>query len=224
MKIKELETNLRPREKALSYGLESLSDLEILALLLQNGSKNRSVFDLAKDVMCKCDNLEKLFDLRAEDLMEIKGIKHVKALQILTGIELCKRALKKKNYGASILEPTDLAAWFQMEIGLKDQEHFVAVYLNAKGKIITHKILYVGTLTESCVHPRDIFHDAFIYKAHSLIMVHNHPSGDITPSPQDIEFTKRIYELALLSGIQLLDHVIVGNKDWFSFKQHQYLD
>ena len=87
--------------------------------------------------MCKCDNLEKLFDLRAEDLMEIKGIKHVKALQILTGIELCKRALKKKNYGASILEPTDLAAWFQMEIGLKDQEHFVAVYLNAKGKIIT---------------------------------------------------------------------------------------
>lgn len=156
--------------------------------------------------------------------MKIKGIKQVKALQLLTGIELCKRALRKKNYTASIMHPEDLVQWFQMEIGPRKQEHFVAVYLDTRGRILTHKVLYIGTLNESCVHPRDIFHEAFLYKANSLIMVHNHPSGDPTPSRQDIDFTKRIQEISLLFGIALLDHVIVGRNDSYSFKQHQYLD
>lgn len=224
MKIKEMETSLRPREKAMTHGLETLSDLEIIALLLQSGNRQNSVFDLAKSVLEMSNDLSGLFELRLEDLMKIKGIKQVKALQLLTGIELCKRALQKKSYRSAITTPQDLARWFQTEIGFKKQEHFVAVYLDTKARILTHKILYVGTLNESCVHPRDIFHDAFLYKAHSLIMVHNHPSGDPAPSTQDIEFTNRVKKAGELFGILLLDHVIVGKQKWFSFKQHQYLD
>ena len=224
MKIKEMSADLRPREKAIHYGLSSLSDLEILCLLLQSGNRERSVFDLAAEVLDLSENLNRLFDLRLEELMEIKGIKQVKALQILTGIELCRRALQRKNYQAPIVQPEDLVKWFQLEIGPCFQEHFVSVYLNAKGKIIHHKLLFIGTLTESCAHPREIYHDAYLCHAHALIMIHNHPSGDPTPSPQDIEFTRCVDEVGKMTGIPLLDHIIVGKSSWFSFKQHQYLD
>lgn len=224
MKIKEVETQLRPREKALTYGLESLSDMEIICLLLQSGNKERSVFDLAKEVLTISDDLSKLFDLTINDLVQINGIKEVKALQLMTSIELCKRVMRKKNYSASIFDPVDLVNWFQTEIGYKAQEHFVCVYLNVKGKIIGHKILFIGTLSESCVHPREIFHDAIQARAFSIIMVHNHPSGDPAPSRQDILFTRRVKEISQIVGIDLLDHVIVGKEEWYSFKQHQYLD
>lgn len=224
MKIKEVETQLRPREKALTYGLESLSDMEIICLLLQSGNKERSVFDLAKEVLTISDDLSKLFDLTINDLVQIKGIKEVKALQLMTSIELCKRVMRKKNYSASIFDPVDLVNWFQTEIGYKAQEHFICVYLNVKGKIIGHKILFIGTLSESCVHPREIFHDAIQARAFSIIMVHNHPSGDPAPSRQDILFTRRVKEISQIVGIDLLDHVIVGKEEWYSFKQHQYLD
>ena len=223
MKIKEVETQLRPREKALTYGLESLSDMEIICLLLQSGNKERSVFDLAKEVLTISDDLSKLFDLTINDLVQIKGIKEVKALQLMTSIELCKRVMRKKNYSASIFDPVDLVNWFQTEIGYKAQEHFVCVYLNVKGKIIGHKILFIGTLSESCVHPREIFHDAIQARAFSIIMVHNHPSGDPTPSKEDVRITRRIQGAGSMIGIELLDHTIIGNNCFISLREKGFL-
>lgn len=224
MKIKEMDRAERPREKALRFGIKSLTDVELLALILQSGNKQRSVFTIAKEVLETSNNLSTLFELTPNRLMQIQGIREVKALQILASVELCSRALKAQAYAKTIKLPEDVVQWFKVEYGSSKQEHFIAVYLDTKGKIISHHVLFKGTLNESCVHPRDIFKEAFLENACSVICVHNHPSGDPEPSPQDIACTKQIKEVADMMGIHFLDHMIVGKQGWYSFRQNQYLD
>lgn len=221
MKIKEMENEQKPREKALQYGLESLSDLELIALLLQSGNRNRSVFDLAQDVLNYSHGLSNLYSMHVNTLMEISGIKEVKALQLLASIELSKRVLRNQTYKRQILTPEDVVEWFELEYGTKAQEYFVALYLNTKAMIITHKILSIGTLNESCVHPRDLFKEAYLQNAHSILCVHNHPSGDVTPSRSDSICTRQLYEVSKVMGIQFMDHIIVGKNRYYSFAQHQ---
>ncbi|MBP3852988.1 MAG: DNA repair protein RadC [Erysipelotrichaceae bacterium] len=224
MKIKEMEDEKRPREKALRFGLEALTDLELVALLLQSGNQKKSVFDLAQEVLVLSRDLARLFDIHVSELMEISGIKEVKALQVLAGVELSKRALKARSYQTVIRKPEDVVRWFQMEFGYLKQEHFIVVYLDTKSKILSHRVLFVGTLNESCVHPRDIFREAYLENASSLLLVHNHPSGIPQPSRADIECTRQIRDVAQTMGVGLMDHIIVGRNRWFSFRQSQSLD
>lgn len=224
MKVKDMNEADRPREKALRFGLKSLTDVELLALMLQSGNKNRSVFAIAKEVFEVSNHLSNLFDLSPHRLMQIQGIREVKALQLLASIELCSRATKASAYSHVIAAPNDIVQWFKLEYAYEKQEHFVAVYLDTKGKIISHHLLFKGTLNESCVHPRDIFKEAFLENACSVLCIHNHPSGDPHPSDADIRCTKQINEVAQVMGIHFLDHIIVGKDGWYSFRQSQYLD
>ena len=171
MKIQEMSMESRPREKALRFGFGILSDLELVAILLGSGSHNRSVFDIAQDLLDKSDNLANLYGMKVEDLTSISGIREARALKILSGIELCKRALRTQVYRTRITHPDQLIGWFEMEYGWLDREHFVAVFLDTKGNILSHRILFIGTLNESTIHPRDIFKEAFVKNAYSFILI-----------------------------------------------------
>ena len=224
MKVKEMEVEQRPREKALRYGLESLSDLELVALILQSGNKNRSVFEIASDVLKESEGLSKLMQMHVNTLMQIQGIREVKALQLLANVELSKRVIKSKVYHASILKPEDVIEWFEFEYGVLQQECFIALYLDTKSKLIAHRVLFKGTLNESTVHPREVFKEAFLQNANSVLIAHNHPSGDCTPSQADFEVTYKMVHVAITMGVHLVDHIIVGQNQYYSFKEHKYLD
>lgn len=219
-----MEVEQRPREKALRYGLESLSDLELVALILQSGNKNRSVFEIASDVLKESEGLSKLMQMHVNTLMQIQGIREVKALQLLASIELSKRVIKSKVYHASILKPEDVIEWFEFEYGVLQQECFIALYLDTKSKLIAHRVLFKGTLNESTVHPREVFKEAFLQNANSVLIAHNHPSGDCTPSQADFEVTYKMVHVAITMGVHLVDHIIVGQNQYYSFKEHKYLD
>ena len=224
MKVKEMEVEQRPREKALRYGLESLSDLELVALILQSGNKNRSVFEIASDVLKESEGLSKLMQMHVNTLMQIQGIREVKALQLLASVELSKRVIKSKVYHASILKPEDVIEWFEFEYGVLQQECFIALYLDTKSKLIAHRVLFKGTLNESTVHPREVFKEAFLQNANLVLIAHNHPSGDCTPSQADFEVTYKMVHVAITMGVHLVDHIIVGQNQYYSFKEHKYLD
>lgn len=224
MKVKEMEVEQRPREKALRYGLESLSDLELVALILQSGNKNRSVFEIASDVLKESEGLSKLMKMHVNTLMQIQGIREVKALQLLASVELSKRVIKSKVYHAPILKPEDVIEWFKFEYGTMSQECFIALYLDTKSKLISHRVLFKGTLNESVVHPREVFKEAFLQNANSVLIAHNHPSGDCTPSKADFEVTYKMVHVAMTMGVCLVDHIIVCKNQYYSFKEHKYLD
>ena len=224
MKVKEMEVEQRPREKALRYGLESLSDLELVALILQSGNKNRSVFEIASDVLKESEVLSKLMSMHVNTLMQIQGIREVKALQLLASVELSKRVIRSKVYHASIMKPEDVIEWFEFEYGSMPQECFIALYLDTKSKLISHRVLFKGTLNESVVHPREVFKEAFLQNANSVLLAHNHPSGDCTPSKADFEVTYKMVHVAMTMGVNLIDHIIVGQNQYYSFKEHKYLD
>lgn len=219
-----MEVEQRPREKALRYGLESLSDLELVALILQSGNKNRSVFEIASDVLKQSEGLSKLMQMHVNTLMQIQGIREVKALQLLASVELSKRVIKSKVYHAPILKPEDVIEWFEFEYGVLQQECFIALYLDTKSKLIAHRVLFKGTLNESTVHPREVFKEAFLQNANSVLIAHNHPSGDCTPSQADFEVTYKMVHVAITMGVHLVDHIIVGQNQYYSFKEHKYLD
>ncbi|WP_448908856.1 RadC family protein [Holdemanella biformis] len=224
MKVKEMEVEQRPREKALRYGLESLSDLELVALILQSGNKNRSVFEIASAVLKESEGLSKLMTMHVNTLMQIQGIREVKALQLLASVELSKRVIKSKVYHAPILKPEDVIEWFKFEYGTMSQECFIALYLDTKSKLISHRVLFKGTLNESVVHPREVFKEAFLQNANSVLIAHNHPSGDCTPSKADFEVTYKMVHVAMTMGVCLVDHIIVCKNQYYSFKEHKYLD
>ena len=224
MKVKEMEVEQRPREKALRNGLESLSDLELVALILQSGNKNRSVFEIASDVLKESEGLSKLMQMHVNTLMQIPGIREVKALQLLASVELSKRVFKSKAYHASILKPEDVIEWFEFEYGALNQECFIALYLDTKSKLISHRVLFKGTLNESTVHPREVFKEAFLQNANSVLIAHNHPSGDCTLSKADFEVIYKMIQVAMTMGVHLIDHIIVGKNQYYSFKEHKYLD
>lgn len=219
-----MEVEQRPREKALRYGLESLSDLELVALILQSGNKNRSVFEIASAVLKESEGLSKLMSMHVNTLMQIQGIREVKALQLLASVELSKRVIRSKVYHASIMRPEDVIEWFEFEYGYLPQECFIALYLDTKSKLISHRVLFKGTLNESVVHPREVFKEAFLQNANSVLIAHNHPSGDCTPSKADFEVTYKMVHVAMTMGVNLIDHIIVGQNQYYSFKEHKYLD
>ncbi len=224
MKIKELEETLRPREKALRFGMEVLNDQELLCLLIGSGTSKAGVDVLASKLLEKSGQLKDLFDLSPADLMEIEGLGQAKALTIISALELARRALQAKAYRKTLGGDDDAIEWFRAEFGTKKQEYFVAVYLDQKGAIIRHKVLFIGTINQSLIHPREIFREAFLCSAVSMVIVHNHPSGDPTPSMADLETTKAIAQAAEICSIRLLDHVIVTSDGSFSFRGHELLD
>jgi DNA repair protein RadC len=220
VKIKDLPRVDRPREKLLKYGPTKLTTTELLAILLRTGIKGKNVIQLSNQIL-KLFGTEKIKQITIEDLKKIKGLGSVKAAEIVACIELGNRLLKEKQP----LEAISPQAVFD---SLKDirslkKEHFIAIYLDTRNQEIAREIISIGTLNASLVHPREIFEPAIRNLAASIILVHNHPSGDLKPSHEDLLITKKLVDSGNLLDIHVLDHIIITGADYTSFKQRKLI-
>lgn len=222
--IRDVPKDARPRERLLSDGPESLSNQELLAILLRTGTKDESVLQLAQRLLHHFEGLRLLKDATVEEMTSIKGIGAAKAIQILAAIELGRR-ISRLSYDERyvIRSPEDGAKYLMDDMRFLSQEHFVAIYLNTKNQVIHRKTVFIGSLNASIVHPREVFKEAIKRSAASVICAHNHPSGDPTPSREDIEVTKRLAECGRIIGIELLDHLIIGDQKFISLKEKGYV-
>ncbi len=224
LRMREVHEADRPRERFLRQGPESLSNQELLAILLRTGTKNESVLSLANRILVQFEKLHALKHATVEEMMEIKGVGEAKAIQILAAIELGKRlAQKELDNKYTIRSPEDAANFLIPELAPLQQEHFVALYLNVKNQILHKQTIFVGSLNASIVHPREIFRVAIRRSAAAIIVAHNHPSGNPSPSPEDIDVTKRLIEAGQILGVDLLDHLIIGDHQFISLKEKGYI-
>lgn len=219
MKIKDLPILERPRERLLKYGKENLSNEELLAVILKSGSRTQSVKDLSQELLKEFNGLENIKDANLEQLKKIKGIGEAQALTILSLIELGKRIYLNNDFSKkTILNSSQkIYEYMKYELEGKMQEYFYCLYLNQKKELIERKLLFMGTVNKSLVHPREVFKNAYLCSASGIICIHNHPSGDITPSREDIRLTNSLVELGNMNGIPIIDHIIIGNNKYYSF-------
>jgi len=222
--IKDVPKEDRPRERLLKLGSSHLSNQELLAILLRTGTKKESVMTLANRILMHFEGLKLLKDATIEELTAIKGIGNAKGVLILSAIEFGKRMNEYKPEERYIIRsPEDGADYVMEEMRSLNQEHFVALFLNTKNQIIHRQTIFIGSLNASIVHPREVFREAVKRSAASIIVAHNHPSGDPTPSQEDIHVTRRLAESGKMIGIELLDHLIIGNRKFVSLKEKGYL-
>ncbi|WP_346895479.1 RadC family protein [Clostridium sp. UBA7503] len=220
LKIKDLPKNERPREKMLRYGAEYLSNSELLALILRTGTKEDSVLNLCDRLLSHCGGINGISSPSINDLKQVKGIGEVKATQVLAIAELAIRFNSfKSGEEHTVSSPKDVSNYMMRQMkGLK-KEYFKLIMLNTKNIIISVKDISIGNLNSSIVHPREVFIEAIKLSSASVILCHNHPSGDPTPSKEDILITKRLKECGTLLGIEVLDHIIIGNEAYISLKE-----
>ncbi|WP_407691374.1 RadC family protein [Robertmurraya mangrovi] len=224
MMIKDFPEEDRPRERFEKNGPESLSNHELIALLLRTGTKDESVLQLANRLLAHFEGLRLLKDATLDEITEIKGIGKAKAIQVLAAVEIGRRVANLAyNDRYVIRSPEDGANYVMHDMRFLSQEHFVCIYLNTKNQVLHKKTVFIGSLNASIVHPREVFKEAFRRSAASIICAHNHPSGDPTPSREDIEVTKRLLECGKLLGIDLLDHIIIGENKFVSMKEKGYV-
>ncbi|HHE31678.1 MAG TPA: JAB domain-containing protein [Chlorobaculum parvum] len=222
MRIHDIDPDNRPRERFLHSGKEALSPAELLALILRSGTPNLNIIDTCNHLIAE-HSLEGLADLSLRELQKIPGIGQAKAMQIAAVFELHRRIRFARNMNRKIQGARDVFEYMQGRIPDESKEHLFVLFLNTKNRILSHESVTVGTLTSSLIHPREIFKAAIRQSAHSIILVHNHPSGDVQPSNADKQVTSILKKSGDLLQIALLDHVIVGNDDWFSFRDHSLL-
>ena len=214
------EDSLLPRERLAKEGVEALSNQELLAILLRTGTRQGSVFEIAQKVLSNLSSLTDLKKMTLQELQSLSGIGRVKAVELQAMIELGHRIHKYETLEMeSILSSQKLAKKMQQELGHKKQEHLVALYLNTQNQIIHQQTIFIGSATRSIAEPREILHYAIKHMATSLILVHNHPSGAVSPSRNDDHVTKLVKEACDLMGIVLLDHLIVSHSSYFSYRE-----
>ncbi|KOO52321.1 DNA repair protein RadC [Viridibacillus sp. FSL E2-0187] len=224
MMIRDVHQDDRPRERLKRQGAESLSNQELIAILLRTGTKEESVLHIANRVLTSFEQLHELKHAAIEEITSVKGIGEAKAIQLLAAIELGRRMSQQRIEDRyTIRSPQDAATYLMADMTALLQEHFVVLFLNVKNQIIHKQTIFIGSLNASIVHPREIFREAVKRSAASLVCAHNHPSGNPAPSPEDIEVTKRIQEAGYIIGIELLDHVIIGDHQFISLKEKGYM-
>ncbi len=223
IKINEIPSGERPREKLLFYGAHCLSNEELLAIILRTGNKDSNVVELSYRIIHSVGGLNGLFKASAKELMELKGVKEAKATQILAMCELYKRFKVSELTQIKISKPSDVAKLVLDELRMLRQEVLILINLDTKNKVISKKEIFKGGLNSSLVHPREIFKEAVKDSAASIIICHNHPSGDPTPSRDDINITTRLKECGKMMGIELLDHLIIGDNRFISLKEKDIL-
>jgi len=221
-KIKDLPKIERPREKLIAKGPQNLKDEELLAILLRTGIEGKNVLEIARQILRKYSK-KRILKMKYEDLIKIKGINSAKACTILASIELIKRALEVGEETLPKIESIKDVIAQMSYLRDKTREHLAALYLNARNELVFKKHIFVGTLDANIAHPREIFEHALANHAASVILVHNHPSGDPQPSKADLEITKRILEAGKILGVDVLDHIIITKTKAFSFKQKKLI-
>lgn len=218
-KIKDIPVNDRPIERLIHNGASVLSLEELLAILLKTGTKEISAKTLASNILSKIKSVDEIKKMTLEDLVSIKGIGYTKAATLLAAIELSKRLER----GMETIKHTQITnaemvyTYYHSLLQTRGQEHFYCLYLDSQKRVLESKLLFLGTLNYSMVHPREVFMEAYMNHAVSIICVHNHPGGNPIPSRADIELTKRLIEVGNLMGIPINDHIIIGRNSYYSF-------
>ena len=218
-KIKDIPVQERPMERLLQYGVESISNEELLAILLRTGSKKQSAKELATTILSKLKQVSELKDMTYEEFLQIDGIGKSKAMILLSAIELGKRMQRNIEtiQGKKFNQAKIIYEYYRNLLGDKKQEHVYCLYLDSKKKIIKEKLLFLGTINYSMIHPREIFKEAYLSGATAIICIHNHPTGDVTPSKEDYTMTYHLKQVGDLLGIPLVDHIIIGKNHYYSF-------
>ncbi len=219
VKIKHLPITERPRERFLSNDLNNITNEELIAIILKSGSKENSAKDIAQKILSLKENVSELSNILYEDLIKINGVGSVKAITLLSALELGRRISISKNeiLNKQLTNSTMIFDYYKNKFVNKKQEYFYAIYLDTSKRIIKEKLLFIGTLNQSMVHPREVFKEACLISASSFICIHNHPSGSIIPSKMDKILTSQLNELSKQMGIPLIDHIIIGKDDYYSF-------
>lgn len=222
--IKEYPERERPMEKMMAAGAKSLSDEELLAILIGTGTKTKNAIELAHTILTSRMQRSWLLTARLEELMEISGIGLAKASRILAAVHLAKRLTEQTNFhNIALQDPKTVADYFSAVYLTEKQEIFCCILVDTKNRPISNQIISVGTVNSTLVHPREVFRPAIQASANSVILSHNHPSGDPSPSQEDIQITKRLVQVGAIIGIQVLDHVIVGDRKFVSLKQENII-
>lgn len=223
IKFKELPNTEKPRERLVNKGKESLSNEELLSIIFKTGTKNISVKEVSCELLNLVKDIRSLKDVSINTLTSIKGIGKVKAIELLAVIELGKRIYAEVNDNDLIncTSPINIINYFNYLFKDKKQEEFYVLYLDNKKKYISKKLLFVGSINYSIVHPREIFKEAYLCSASFIICLHNHPSGDSYPSKEDDNITRKIKEIGLIHGIPLIDHIIIGKNNYYSYFENE---
>ena len=223
-KISSIESYNRPREKALTQGISSLTNQELLAIIIRCGIKGISSLELAEHIIKEYGSLYQLFNADLYSLMHIKGIKKAKALELISVIELSKRVSKETNREViKINNSDDIYKIFKTELGNSSQEQFIVVFLNINLKIIKKEVLFIGGESSSLIDVNLLYKKALLCGAKKIICLHNHPSGELLPSKEDLLITEKIKNIGEILKITLLDHLIITKNDYFSFKKEKIL-
>lgn len=223
--IRELPYNERPREKLIRQGTRALASRDLLALILGHGTTSLSALGLADQLLAAFDSLEGLADASVEELQTIQGVGEAKAARVCAAFEIGRRLVQRQHPQRNTVQcAADVADMFQNSMRDLDREEFHAVLLDTKHRVIGVHLISVGHLNGTLVHPREVFKKAIRRSSESIIVVHNHPSGDPTPSNEDIAVTRRLRSAGTLLGIELLDHIIVGGTRYVSLRQEGYFN
>ena len=224
--MKNLPESERPYEKYVLYGEASLSDAELLAIILKSGTKDLNSLDIARDILSgNHNNLLNLYDLSFRELMNFSGIGQVKAIQLKAVAELSKRIAKTKSgYQLKMDNPITIANYYMEQMRHLKQEQLICAFFDTKNNFLGDALISKGAVNYAYVSPRDIFRHAFDYEAVMFILLHNHPSGDPTASEDDIRITKRIEKGAQILELELVDHIIIGDNKYFSFKENELIN
>jgi DNA repair protein RadC len=214
-RIKDLPKFFRPREKLRERGVDALSDKELIAVILGSGNRGQDVMTLASKIAALIS--DKKNQLTLDDLLNIDGVGLAKASQILSGFELARRHILKDT--VVITEPRHVLPLLS-DIVNKQQEHFICISLNGANEVIEKRLVTVGLLNNCQVHPREVFADVITDRAASVIFAHNHPSGELTPSRSDLQFQEQLSEAGKIIGINIIDHIIVSRRGYYSFQEH----
>jgi DNA repair protein RadC len=218
--VRDLPRPERPRERLQTFGPEALSAQELLALVIGRGIPKKSVMNIAQELLARFGNIKAISQARIEELSQIKGIGLAKAAQIKACFELGRREqLEPELKNFDIKDPEAVVKVIRASIKDKAKEHFKLILLNPRNKIIGISTISIGTLNASLVHPREVFKDAIMHSAASVVLAHNHPSGDPEPSEDDLKITKKMVESGKILGIEVLDHIVIGKDNFCSFKE-----
>lgn len=218
--LKDLPLEERPRERLATLGAEKVSNAELLAIIIRTGHYEETALQLAQKILNKAGELRELPYLSAEELAEIKGIGQAKAVQVKAALELGRRmAAASRGYGNNLSSPAAVYNYLAEDMRYLEQEEFRIILLNIKNIVIATETVFRGSLNSTIVHPREIFRHALKRSAASIILAHNHPSGNPEPSGEDVKVTRRLVDAGEIIGINVLDHVIIGEDSYVSLRE-----
>ncbi|MGN1268137.1 MAG: DNA repair protein RadC [Candidatus Aphodocola sp.] len=223
--IKDVPQEERPRERLVKYGAKSLSTDDLIAIILKTGVRDYSSKYLAGEILKMVDDVSELKNITLNKLIKINGIGAVKAIEFLAALELGRRVYDSRPLDNNLKcnSASKIFKHFKSELSGEAQECFYCLYLNSSKRLIDKKLLFKGTLNKSMIHPREIFKEAYLSSAAYIICMHNHPSGNVIPSSEDINVTKNLIQIGKLQGIPVIDHIIIGDNNYYSFYENDMM-